>query len=205
MPIEGVIVRDLVSFSDDRGWLMELFRRDENEPPAMSYISATYPGITRGPHEHIDQSDSFCFFSSEFSLTLWDNRSSSRTYKTEVTILAGESAPKNVWVPPGVVHAYRNVGDTMGLVVNFPDQLYKGEGKREAVDEIRHEADPDSPFRLAEVKPEGLPIGVSARFYIPAMVGEAERVSVATIRVKGPWNEPFYVNQEAFEQRFKQI
>jgi dTDP-4-dehydrorhamnose 3,5-epimerase len=44
-----------------------------------------------------------------------------------------------VTVPPGVVHGYTNVSDEDAWVVNFPNRLYAGAGKREPVDEIRHE------------------------------------------------------------------
>jgi len=33
-----------------------------------------------------------------------------------------------------------------GLVINLPNRLYRGEGKQNGVDEIRHEDTPDSPF-----------------------------------------------------------
>ena len=51
--IMGVVVRDLRRFNDKRGWLTELFRHDELDEeyyPLMTYISATEPGVTRGPH-----------------------------------------------------------------------------------------------------------------------------------------------------------
>jgi dTDP-4-dehydrorhamnose 3,5-epimerase len=67
-----------------------------------------------------------------------------------MTVYAGEDAPRAVVVPKGVVHAYRNVGHTTGLVVNFPDRLYKGEGYRDPVDEIRHEDDPATIFRMED-------------------------------------------------------
>jgi dTDP-4-dehydrorhamnose 3,5-epimerase len=51
-------------------------------------------------------------------------------------------------VPAGVVHAYQNVGGVPGWVFNCPNHLYQGPGRKEAVDEIRHENLPDSPFRL---------------------------------------------------------
>ena len=50
--IEGVVVRSLRKFVDERGWLAELFRHDELEGefyPAMAYISSTEPGRLRGP------------------------------------------------------------------------------------------------------------------------------------------------------------
>ena len=61
---------------------------------------------------------------------------------------AGEAWPARVVVPAGVVHAYQNVGDRDGLVLNCPDRLYAGEGRREPVDEIRWEDDPSGRFRL---------------------------------------------------------
>jgi dTDP-4-dehydrorhamnose 3,5-epimerase len=54
----------------------------------------------------------------------------------------------SVVIPPGIVHAYRNVGKVAGLVVNCPNRLYRGEGRHDPVDEIRHEDDPKSVFRL---------------------------------------------------------
>jgi dTDP-4-dehydrorhamnose 3,5-epimerase len=149
--VEGVVVR---KFEDGRGWLSELFRADEvgeDLRPAMAYVSATLPGVRRGPHEHAEQSDHFCFVgSSSFELRLWDNRPGSATYGNVMTLVAGEDRPLSVVVPAGVVHAYRNVGHAPGLVINLPNRLYAGAGRRGAVDEIRHEDDPGTPFRMDE-------------------------------------------------------
>ena len=147
-----VVLRDLVKRVDDRGWLSELYRMDEIEQqylPAMSYLSMTNSGVARGPHEHVDQADLFAFIGpSDFKIYLWDNRKSSPTYRVRQTIFAGENAPRSVIIPPGVVHAYRNIGDKIGMVVNLPNRLFAGQGKKEKVDEIRHESDPSSPFVL---------------------------------------------------------
>src|SRR4051812_21365424 len=62
--IKDVVVTELKRFDDARGWLSELYRRDQIAAeffPAMAYVSATRPGVTRGPHEHVDQADLFCF------------------------------------------------------------------------------------------------------------------------------------------------
>lgn len=147
--IEGVLVREFTQFRDGRGWLSELFRIDElgDYRVAMAYLSVTNPGITRGPHEHIEQTDYFCFLGT-FALYLWDNRRISATYKKRKVI---ENADRMiVVVPPGVVHAYRNSGETDGIVLNFPDRLYAGWRKKERVDEVRYENDPESPFRIED-------------------------------------------------------
>lgn len=143
--ISGVSVTEFRQFHDKRGWLAELFRIDElgEYRAAMAYLSVTYPGVTRGPHEHAEQTDYFCFLGT-FTLSLWDNREGSPTYGKKKVI---ENADRLiVTVPPGVVHAYRNSGDTEGIVLNFPDRLYAGPGKKEKVDEVRYENDPKSPF-----------------------------------------------------------
>jgi dTDP-4-dehydrorhamnose 3,5-epimerase len=65
-------------------------------------------------------------------------------------VIVGESNPAAVWVPPGVVHAYRNVGTVPGLVINAPNRLYAGWGKGEPVDEIRHEETGTERYPLVE-------------------------------------------------------
>jgi len=150
--IDGVKVRRLARHQDERGWLMEIFRSDELADefhPVMSYISLTRPGVGRGPHEHADQADYFCFAGpSDFMVRLWDNREGSPTFGRRMEIRAGESDPMAILVPAGVVHGYRNVGDVDGLVINCPNRLFKGEGRKSPVDEIRHEGRKDSPFRM---------------------------------------------------------
>jgi len=150
--IKGVVVRELKRFFDSRGWLTELFRHDELDAeflPAMAYISSTNPGITRGPHEHWDQADYFCFIGpSNFKLRLWDNRKDSETFGRVMTMVLGENNPAAVLIPAGVVHGYQNVGDVDGIVINCPNRLYGGAGRKEKVDEIRHESDGETVFRM---------------------------------------------------------
>ncbi len=151
-PIEGVTLRSLKRFEDARGWLIELFREDELDPachPVMAYVSQTLPGVVRGPHEHREQTDCFAFVGpGDFKLYLWDARRDSPTYGNKQVILVGESNRTLAIVPPGVVHAYRNISSMPGWVFNAPNRLYAGRGKREAVDEIRHEDRPQSPYRI---------------------------------------------------------
>ena len=126
--IKDVLVRELRRFDDRRGWLTELFRHDELAAeffPAMAYISSTRPGVARGPHEHVDQADLFCFIGpSNFKLRMWDNRSDSPTFRNVMTIVVGADNPAAVVVPKGVVHAYQNVGGADGIVINCPNRLY---------------------------------------------------------------------------------
>jgi dTDP-4-dehydrorhamnose 3,5-epimerase len=152
--IQDVVVYPLKKFVDERGWLCELFRHDEITEefyPAMAYISVTEPNTQRGPHEHVEQADLFCFLgASNFKLRLWDNRENSPTFKNVMTLFVGADNPQAIIVPIGVVHAYKNVGSEKGVVINCPNRLYMGAGKREEIDEIRHEDDPNTIFRMED-------------------------------------------------------
>jgi len=149
MDIQGVTVKELERREDKRGWLVETWRCDQPPEgyigPIMSYVSFTNKGTTRGPHEHAHQTDMFVFIG-KFRLVLWDARPNSPTFMNKTDIEAGGDKTVMVVVPPGVVHAYKALED--GLVLNMPDKLYAGWFKKDTVDEIRHEANPESPYKM---------------------------------------------------------
>jgi dTDP-4-dehydrorhamnose 3,5-epimerase len=159
--IDGIVWKPLSFYHDARGWLSELFRNDDIPAefrPVMAYISMTNPGISRGPHEHIEQADYFCFIGpGVFRVYLWDARPNSPTYGNKEVKDVGEGNPFALIVPPGVVHAYKNVSDHSGIVFNAANALYAGEGRKgwrgpkgspDYIDEIRHEQMTGTPYQL---------------------------------------------------------
>jgi len=153
--IQDVVVYPLKKYVDERGWLCELFRHDEIAAefyPAMAYISVTEPNVQRGPHEHVDQTDLFCFIGTgNFKLRLWDNRENSPTYRNVMTMFVGADNPQAVIIPKGIAHAYKNISATeKGVVINCPNRLFMGENKKEAIDEIRYEDDSDTIFQIED-------------------------------------------------------
>lgn len=148
--IDGVVFFKLDRHEDERGWLIELFRNDcllSENFPVMTYISQTKPGVVRGPHEHKTQSDLFCFIGpGDFELFLWERAGHGSPY--EERHLVGESNPTAVIIPPGVVHAYKNISVYPGVVFNAPNKLFAGPGKCYPIDEIRYEEDSTSPFTI---------------------------------------------------------
>jgi len=152
--IDGIVITELEQYADERGWLAEIYRADTLPPgytPAMCYLSLTRPGVVRGPHEHRQQTDLlYLAASSHFAVHLWDNRPDSPSYGQHVRLEAGAENQLTILIPPGVVHAYKNIGPVDGITGNAPDMLYGGPGKKDPVDEIRHEDNPDSPFAVSE-------------------------------------------------------
>lgn len=150
--ILGVVVTALAAHRDGRGSLTETFRLDElpdGVRPVMGYVSLTEPGASRGPHEHREQTDVFAFLGpGTFLVALWDDRPGSSTRGCKMVLHAGPSNPLRIVIPPGVVHAYRNLSSLHpGVVHNFPDRLYAGWGRAESVDELRHEDREDLFYR----------------------------------------------------------
>ena len=148
--IKDVVIKKLNKYTDERGWLTEIYREDEdNYYPAMSYVSVTKPNVVRGPHEHKYQSDCFVFIGpGNFDLYLWDRRKNSPTNNKHVKINVGEDNPTMVIVPPGVVHGYKCVSKINALSINLPNKLYKGKNKKEEIDEIRWEEDKNSKYKI---------------------------------------------------------
>jgi dTDP-4-dehydrorhamnose 3,5-epimerase len=148
--IQGVKIINLKKYTDDRGWVTELYRDDETSfKPKMAYASFSAFDVIRGPHEHVDQSDFFCFTGpGDFEMHLWDNRQDSETFGKYTKLKVGESNPVTVLVPPGVIHGYKCISEQGAYYVNLPNQLYAGKNKQEEVDEIRHENDLNSKFRI---------------------------------------------------------
>jgi dTDP-4-dehydrorhamnose 3,5-epimerase len=150
--IDKLVVKPIKKYTDQRGWLAELYRTDEipgDLMPQMGYISVTHPGMSRGPHAHVQQTDVFGFLGpGSMKVILWDNRPQSHTYGTKQEIIVGEDNPVIMIVPPGLVHGYINISDKDTMVLNFPNSLYRGNNKSEAADEIRYEEDKNSPFTI---------------------------------------------------------
>ncbi len=148
--IDGVVVKKLNKYKDDRGWLTEIFRHDEVDyMPAMSYVSVTKSGVVRGPHEHVYQSDCFVFVGpGSFDMYLWDRRAESKTKGEHMKFEVGCDQPTMVIVPPGVVHGYKCISEVDAYSINMPDKLYKGVEKNEEIDEIRWEEKEDCEYKI---------------------------------------------------------
>ena len=143
--IEGVVIPSLKFFHDKRGWLVEIFRHDELEQdcwPTMMYVSSTLPGVARGPTSTWTRptaSRSSGHLTSGFTSGM-RGRTARRGHRKVMTV--GASNP-----PRSGFHRCRSClsqrGRRPALVFNAPNRLYAGWGKKEPVDEIRHEdADP---------------------------------------------------------------
>ncbi len=133
--IEGVQVKWLVINTDERGFLTELLRSDDEifERFAQCYMTLSYPGVIRAWHAHKYRSDLICVAKGMIKLVLYDPREGSSTQGNVEEFFLGDQSPMMVRVPANVIHGYQIIGVEPALLLNFSSELYD----REAPDELR--------------------------------------------------------------------
>lgn len=133
--IHGIATRTLQINADERGHLVEIFRRDWDEfdpDPAMAYYSYTYPGIVRAWHRHnCGQIDYFVCPQGRIKIAVYDDREDSPTLGELNTFITGEQSPELIRVPGDCWHGFKAIGDEPAMLINFPTNLYDYENPDE--------------------------------------------------------------------------
>ena len=127
--IYGVKVQKLRLIPDDRGWLMELMRKDWDvfEKFGQAYVTTCYPGAVKAWHYHRLQTDHFTCPHGVTKLALYDSREDSPTKGMVNEFFMGTLNPILVKIPPLVYHGFTAVGSEMAMIANFPTELYNYE------------------------------------------------------------------------------
>ncbi len=125
--IFGVVIHRLVTLSDERGSLTELYRQSWGiHPEGLVYakLLTVRPGRIRGYAMHKKQDDRICILYGAAQYVLYDDREASPTYRLVQEVNIDEHGRAMLIIPAGVWHAVRNVGHTDLIMVNLPNQLY---------------------------------------------------------------------------------
>lgn len=124
--IEGLIIKKLRVIPDERGFLMEMLRCDDDFFKAFGqvYLSVAYPGVVKGWHYHKHQTDHFAAVKGMLKVVLYDMRKGSKTEGVINEFFIGEKNPVLLVIPPMVVHGMKAIGTEPGYLVNCPDKPY---------------------------------------------------------------------------------
>ena len=138
--IEGVVEKPLHRFADERGWLMEVLRSDDESYPQFGqmYVTVSYPTTVKGFHYHRIQHDFIISLPGMIKVALYDGREDSPTHGKIQEYYIGPDNPTLLGIPPGVYHGWKAYTD-MAYVISCPTELYN----RESPDEYR--IDPHTP------------------------------------------------------------
>lgn len=125
--IEGVKVKPLRLIPDERGWLLEILRADDELFTRFGqvYVSATYPGVVKAWHYHQVQVDNFACVAGMVKLVLVDTRPDSPTKDAINEFFIGAANPILVQVPNLVYHGWKCISLETALVVNVPNEPYR--------------------------------------------------------------------------------
>ena len=125
--IDGVIIKRLVSIADERGFLMEMIRSEEEsllKKFGQVYLTIAYLGVVKAWHWHEKQDDNFCVVKGMAKVALYDRRDGSKTKGNVMELIIGEKYPCVVHIPVGVAHGYKAIGSEACYLINTITEMY---------------------------------------------------------------------------------
>ena len=142
--IEGVIIRDLKQFIDDRGRVMHMLRADNPlfEKFGEIYFSEILPGVVKAWKRHKKMSQIFAVPVGMINLVIYDNRKNSGTKSTLLTLEIGRNNYRLVKVPPKLWYGFQCISKDPALIANCTDLPHDSE---EA--EKKEFTDPSIPYQ----------------------------------------------------------
>jgi dTDP-4-dehydrorhamnose 3,5-epimerase len=109
--IEGVVTKELTTYSDERGFFREIIRVTDDffsDGFGQWSHSMVQPGVAKAWHVHKLQTDWFYVVTGSMKVVLHDTRPDSPTHGETMQILMGDHYPSQVVkIPPGVAHGYK--------------------------------------------------------------------------------------------------
>ena len=128
--IDGITVRKLQRFVDERGFFSELLREDwngllEDDNIVQFNLSYSYPDIVRAWHRHLrGQVDYFLCITGSIKVCAYDDREDSETYGELDEIILSENDFKIARIPGILWHGYKAIGEDPVKVLYGVNKLY---------------------------------------------------------------------------------
>jgi len=124
--MEGVKTKQLRIIPDERGWLMEILRCDDEffTKFGQVYLTTAYPDIVKAWHMHKIQTDNFSCIHGMMKVVLYDARKESLTFGEINEFILGEKNPMLISVPPFVYHGFKAIGSETAYFLNVPTEPY---------------------------------------------------------------------------------
>ncbi|MDQ3810083.1 MAG: dTDP-4-dehydrorhamnose 3,5-epimerase family protein [Chloroflexota bacterium] len=124
--IQGVKCKQLRVHFDDRGAFMEILREDDPffSRFGQSNFSITYPGVVKAWHYHQHQDDLWFVASGSGQIGLHDLRQDSPTFGQTDVFYLGDQNRALLFIPSGVAHGYRVLGNEPLGLVYFTTHVY---------------------------------------------------------------------------------
>ena len=128
--LNGVKIKKLKLLPDDRGFLMEMLRCDDEifKEFGQVYITGCIRGVAKAWHYHKEQTDNFVCVYGRALVVLCDLREGSPSYG-EVNEFVLEAPPFNanilLQIPPLVMHGFTAYDCDDARIINVPTRPYR--------------------------------------------------------------------------------
>ena len=121
--IEGVIIKELKQFIDDRGRVMHMLRCDNPmfEKFGEIYFSEVFPGAVKAWKRHKLMTQLLTVPVGKIRLAIYDDREESMTKGEVMAIDICKEDYKLVKVPPELWYGFKCISNHPALIANCPD------------------------------------------------------------------------------------
>lgn len=114
-------VRKLEVHSDQRGWVVEILRREhlKGKEFGQIYVTTANPGMIKANHYHKRKTEWFCVIKGEAKLAIRgvDDKKINEIIMKDDNLVV-------VKIPPNTIHAIKNIGNDMMYLISYVDEPY---------------------------------------------------------------------------------
>ncbi len=116
--MKNVDIIELDVKEDERGWLVEVLRREHlpDDSFGQFYVTTAKPGVAKGGHYHRHKREWFCVIKGGAEILLTNVETGE-----EKNLQMGEDNIITVGVKPGIAHLLKNTGNEMMYVLIYSD------------------------------------------------------------------------------------
>ena len=112
--------KELEIHSDERGWLVEMLKKNEiKEDIKQIYVATIKPGCVRGNHYHLKRIEWFLILNGKAEIYLEDIK-----IKTKICHKISSRKPQIVTIFPKIAHAVKNIGKETIYLVSGQNTIY---------------------------------------------------------------------------------
>ena len=121
--IDGVVIKDLVTHTDERGFFREIIRETDEffDHFGQWSHSLMHPGTAKAWHIHQRQTD-WWYVLGALKVALYDTRQDSATKGELMEFLMGDNNATCLKIPPGVAHGCRALD--VSHILYIPSSVY---------------------------------------------------------------------------------
>ena len=128
--IEGVVVKDLKQFVDDRGRVMHMLKKSDPlfEKFGEVYFSEVLPKVVKAWKKHKTMTQHFAVPVGMIELVIYDDREKSVSKGNLQNIELGRKNYKLVKIPPKLWYGFKCISSQPALIVNCTDLPHEPNG-----------------------------------------------------------------------------